>query len=263
MIIDSHVHLITDTTGYYAYKKASAVTDSEVWDADRLVALMDDLGIARSFLLTLAGLYGFNDHRKANDEVAAAVRRYPTRFVGFATTFPNQDPVGARDELRRSIQELGLRGLKFHPWLQSFPANSAYLHPSLELCQAHRLPVLFHTGTPPYSQPFQVMEQAKRFPGVPFIVGHFGKLIFLDAIRAAELCPNIYLETSGAQVADIAFALERISVDRILFGTDLPIGGAPAGRWNLVKIRSAVPSARDLAAILGGNAERLMAGVEV
>jgi predicted TIM-barrel fold metal-dependent hydrolase len=158
---------------------------------------------------------------------------------------------------------MGLRGVKYHPWLQSFPANSAYLYPTLELTSKYRIPVLFHTGTPPYSQPFQVMEQARRFPQTPFIIGHFGKLLSLDAVRSAELCPNVYLETSGAQVADIALALERIPADRILFGTDLPIGGVPAGRWNLAKLRSAPLTAEQQRLILGENAMRLIAGVRL
>ena len=239
------------------------MSDSQIWDASRIAGLLDEVGIDRCFLLTLAGLYGFNDWRKANDEVAAAVRRFPDRLIGFSTTFPNQDPEAAAQELLRSVEELGLKGLKFHPWLQSFPANSSYLDPCLKICSKYRLPVLFHTGTPPYSQPFQVLEQARRFPDVPFIMGHFGKLIFLDAVRSAELCPNVYLETSGAQVADLAFALERIPAERILFGTDLPIGGAAAGKWNLVKIDSAPLSEEQRRAILGENALRLMAEVRL
>ncbi len=117
---------------------------------------------------------------------------------------------------------------------------------------------MFHTGTPPYSQPFQVMEQARRFPEALFVIGHFGKIMFLDAVRSAELCPNVYLETSGAQVADLQFALEHIGADRILFGTDLPIGGAPSARWNMAKIASAISDPAVLRGILGENARRLI-----
>jgi hypothetical protein len=107
-----------------------------------------------------------------------------------------------------------------------------------------------------------VAEQAKRFPEAPLIVGHFGKIMFLDAVRSAELYPNVYLETSGAQVCDLQYALERVDPGRILFGTDLPIGGAPSARWNMVKIASAVSDDRIRQAILGGNALRLIAGVK-
>jgi predicted TIM-barrel fold metal-dependent hydrolase len=262
MIVDSHVHLITNVTGYYAYKKSAGAYDSQIWDADRIVRLMDEVGYDRCFLLTLSGLYGFNDWRTANDEVATAVRRYPDRLIGFCTNWPNQDPEEAVGELLRCL-DLGLRGVKYHPWLQSFPANSAYLYPTLEVTSKHRLPVLFHTGTPPYSQPFQVMEQARRFPETPFIIGHFGKLLFLDAVRSAELYPNVYLETSGAQVADLAFAVDHMPAERILFGTDLPVGGAPAGRWNLAKVNSAPLTEEQRRLILGENAVRLMRGVQV
>src|SRR5260370_6525795 len=164
-----------------------------------------------------------------------AAKQYPDRFIPFCTAFPNQDAEAAAAEIRRCLDQ-GCKGVKFHPWLQSFPANSSYLYPTLELCADRRIPVLFHTGTPPYSQPFQVMEQARRFPAVPFVIGHFGKIMFLDAVRSAELCPNVYLETSGAQVADLQFALEHIGADRILFGTDLPTAAAPSPNVHMMKI---------------------------
>lgn len=256
MIVDAHVHLMSDTTGWYAYKKSAGGSDARAWDADATVRLLDESGIDRCWLFTLAGLYGFNDCRAANNQVIEAARQHADRLIPFCTAFPNQDAEGAAAEIRRCL-DLGCKGVKFHPWLQSFPANSAYLYPTLELCAERATPVLFHTGTPPYSQPFQVMEQARRFPAVPFVVGHFGKIMFLDAVRSAELCPNVYLETSGAQVADLRFALERIGPDRILFGTDLPIGGAASARWNMVKIASAVSDPAVRNAIFAENANRL------
>jgi predicted TIM-barrel fold metal-dependent hydrolase len=256
MIVDAHVHLMTDSTGWYAYKKSAGGSDARVWDAEATVRLLDESGIDQCWLFTLAGLYGFNDWRAANDQVIAAARQFPDRLIPFCTAFPNQDPNAAAVEIRRCL-DLGCKGVKFHPWLQSFPANSAYLYPSLELCGERRIPVLFHTGTPPYSQAFQVMEQARRFPSVPFVIGHFGKIMFLDAVRSAELYPNVYLETSGAQVADLQFALEHIAPARILFGTDLPIGGAASAKWNMAKIRSAISDAEILRGIFGENARRL------
>jgi predicted TIM-barrel fold metal-dependent hydrolase len=257
MIVDAHVHLMNDATGWYAYKKSAGGSDARAWDAEATVRLLDDCGIDRCFLFTLGGLYGFNDCAAANDEVGSAARAHPDRLIPFCTAFPNQSPTGARKEVERCL-DLGFQGVKFHPWLQSFPANSAYLYPVLELCAERSIPVIFHTGTPPYSQPFQVMEQARRFPGVPFIIGHFGKIMFLDAVRSAELCPNVYLETSGAQVCDLQYALERIDPARILFGTDLPIGGAASAKWNMVKIASAVADENIRQGIFGRNALRLV-----
>jgi uncharacterized protein len=47
--------------------------------------------------------------REANDAIAAAVARHPDRFEGFAT-LPTPDPAAAADELRRAIDELGMKG---------------------------------------------------------------------------------------------------------------------------------------------------------
>ena len=47
--------------------------------------------------------------RRHNDVLAGIVRRHPGRLAGFAA-LPMQDPVAARDELTRSVEELGMWG---------------------------------------------------------------------------------------------------------------------------------------------------------
>ena len=55
----------------------------------------------------------------------------------------------------------------------------------------------------------------------------------------------------------LQFALEHIGAERILFGTDLPIGGAASAKWNMAKIRSAIADEAARRAIFGENARRL------
>ena len=69
MILDAHVHLMSDATGWYAYKKGAGGSDSKAWDAAATVSLLDECGIDRCYLFTLGGLYGFNDCSAANDEM--------------------------------------------------------------------------------------------------------------------------------------------------------------------------------------------------
>jgi len=118
--------------------------------------------------------------------------------------------------------------------------------------------VLFTQERRPTHSRFQVMEQARRFPDVPFIIGHFGKIMFLDAIRSAEMCPNVYLETSGAQVCDLQMAVERIGYDRILYGTDLPIGGRAIGPLERGKDQVSSAGSGGVGSNSGCNAIRLM-----
>ncbi|KRM13403.1 amidohydrolase family protein [Paucilactobacillus suebicus] len=46
---------------------------------------------------------------KVNDSIAAAVKRHPDRFAGFAT-LPTFNPTAAAEELHRAVTELGMKG---------------------------------------------------------------------------------------------------------------------------------------------------------
>ncbi|HEX9968978.1 MAG TPA: amidohydrolase family protein, partial [Acidimicrobiales bacterium] len=52
-----------------------------------------------------------------NDFVADCVRRHPDAFTGFASVDPWKGKL-AIDEARRAVEDLGLKGLKFHPGVQ-------------------------------------------------------------------------------------------------------------------------------------------------
>lgn len=230
MIIDAHVHLDGPR---YTYKG-----EEQIWSAERIADVLDQSGIDKAVIFTYQGLAPFVDYRRFNDQVAEAAKAFPDRFIGFGTLDVLGDPEGGPAEAERIVEELGLTGMKLHPWMQGFPANSPDLRPIFDVASEYRLPVIFHTGTPPYAQPFQVAEHAPDFPEVQFIIGHFGKLMWLDAVRSAMRYGNIYLETSGAQVSDIETAIEVVGPEKIVFGTDLPLGGVGAALWNIAKIES-------------------------
>ena len=55
-------------------------------------------------------------------------------------------------------------------------------------------------------------------------------------------------------------ALQRVSVERFLFGTDAGFGDSYWQPFQLEKIRSLCLSTGEESLILGGNAERILAG---
>ena len=68
-------------------------------------------------------------------------------------------------------------------------------------------------------------------PHVPFIIPHFGAGLFREALLVADLCPNVYLDTSSTNrwmayhpaltlAGVFRQALEVAGPDRLLFGTD-------------------------------------------
>ena len=64
-------------------------------------------GEGREAEALLAALVAFS--RDANDLLAAAVRKHPKRFAGFAS-LPTGAPEAAADELTRCVRELGFKG---------------------------------------------------------------------------------------------------------------------------------------------------------
>jgi uncharacterized protein len=97
-----------------------------------------------------AGAEGLARAREANDQLAAAVRAHPDRFVGFAT-LPTADPQAAADELERATAELGFVGALVNSTLGS---NGAFLddpryEPLLDRFERLDVPLYLHPAPPP------------------------------------------------------------------------------------------------------------------
>ena len=82
-----------------------------------------------------------------------------------------------------------------------------------------------------YGNPLDLHALAADHPHVPFIIPHFGAGLFREALMVADLCPNIYLDTSSSNrwlayhpgltlPAVFRQAIDTIGADRLLFGTD-------------------------------------------
>ncbi len=96
------------------------------------------------------------------------------------------------------------------------------------------LPSLFDMR---FSNPLDLHAVALRYPSVPIIVPHFGAGFFREALMLADLCPNVYLDTSSSnrwmRYAEphhlesrtslrhvFERALDVVGPQRLLFGTD-------------------------------------------
>src|SRR5947208_5978157 len=77
MIIDFHCHYSPEFFRYREHRM----------ELDALVSEMDRHGVART-VLCAAGEYAAYSTGEGNAFVAAAVRRFPDRFIGFATVNP-------------------------------------------------------------------------------------------------------------------------------------------------------------------------------
>ena len=199
------------------------IWDSPTWlggasfDADEFVTFMDKSGIEQAVVLSHDGL--FNSTPEANDGVAGFVRQHPDRLVGFGTYTPRRKE--AASEIERCFRDLGLRGLKLHPWLQGFSMHETTLDPIMEVVAQHQGIVLCHDGTPPYSTAGQIAALARRHPTVPVILGHAGLHdLWRESLLFTQETENLYICICGTPPYAARQILERAPLHKVLFGTD-------------------------------------------
>lgn len=185
--------------------------------ADDFVQFMDSAGIERAVVLSHDGL--FDATPQANDDLAAFVGRYPTRLVGFGTVHPRRADAAA--EVERMLVQLGLRGLKLHPWLQGFSMHELSLDPICEVLAGRGGMLLSHDGTPPYSTPAQIAALARRHPALPVVLGHGGLHdCWREALALTGETPNLYLCICGTPPYAARRILAQAPPHKVLFGTD-------------------------------------------
>lgn len=244
MIIDTHTHM-----------PGRSFTDIHGPEAREFLDLMDTHSIDQAWVFTLDGL--FFDPQPHNDFLRAFCDNEPDRLIPFCTVHPRYP--NAVEELRRAILELGMKGVKLHPWTQAFSPMDRFMDPVGEEMASLGVPVVFHDGTPPNSSPMQIAYFAMRHPRVTVILGHAGLHdLWKEAVFAAERCPNIYLIPSGMPPYGLDFALQRLPVERFMFGSDAGFGDPYWQAFQLEKLRSLDLSDSDMALILGGNAQRVL-----
>ncbi len=84
----------------------------------------------------------------ANDELAEAIKRHPTRFAGFASV-NLQDPQVAAKEFERCIQQLHFRGALLHGHLGGAFLDDPRFLPIWEAAASLAVPVYLHPAPPP------------------------------------------------------------------------------------------------------------------
>ncbi|MDR3294428.1 MAG: amidohydrolase family protein [Clostridiales Family XIII bacterium] len=206
MIVDHHNHV---------WKGASSGGFlDEPMHVERILAEMD---MAR---IDVAGICSVAQDID-NDYVMRAQKAHPDRLFGYC--FVNPRDKGARDELRRYL-DMGMKGLKLHPRLHGYQlADHSLVDPLLELCDEYKVPLFSHGGSEENDIPFYFEEVARSAPNVKVILGHMCALnLSDDAILVAKRNPNIYLDTSTAELFSVKAAIKGIGADRILMSTDWP-----------------------------------------
>jgi len=122
---------------------------------DKRVAEMDAAGIDLQVLsLNAPGVEQLEPDdaiacaRDANDRLAGAVQRHPTRLAGFAS-LPISAPEAAAAELERCIRTLGFKGANINGHSQGRYLDNPFFTPVLERAEALGVPIYLHPTVPP------------------------------------------------------------------------------------------------------------------
>ena len=251
-IHDAHCHFLSrrffEALGNERYQKATPAEDVArvlEWQApadpaalaDRWIAELDRHQVSRAALIgSVPG---------DEESVAIAVQRFPGRFVGFFAI--NPQAAGAVQRAHHAFSTLGMRCACLFAALHQYPLDSPAVVQLIEAAAEHRAAIFAHCGYLSIEarvrlglpnivdlrcgDPLALAKTAARFPTVPVIIPHFGAGLFREALMAADLAPNILLDTSssngwikyipGLTLTDVfRQALTTLGADRLIFGTD-------------------------------------------
>jgi uncharacterized protein len=193
----------------------------------------------------------------ANDTVIEAAERSGGRLLALCRLDPAKRPL---EEARRCL-EAGARGIKLHPRAEQFQLSEPHVDPIFALAHERRLPVLIHAGRGIPTLGRDATKLAHRYPDARIVLAH-GAICDLNWLwREIDRYPNLFIDTSWWNPTDIAALMSLVAPSHLLYATDLPYF-SPFMVATMVT-RYAYQVGLDdaqVASILGGQAERVLAG---
>jgi predicted TIM-barrel fold metal-dependent hydrolase len=203
-IFDAHVHFGPSTVWVPYVDPVVSITD--------VLEGMNRFGIQRS--IVFPNPHVGDKYPELNDIMAKAQEDHPQRIIGFGRVDPRRGE-DARSELKR-ISELGLKGVKLHPYVECFRPDHPYFRDFWGTIHDLELAVLIHTGTI-FSAPGYLKPVLEDYPDMRIILGHLQE----GCIPLMRNYENVYSDTSGSRVKLLEYATESCQ-EKIMFGSDYP-----------------------------------------
>lgn len=244
MIIDAHAH----------------VGKCHVFDADQSAAgLLEAMNAAGVDAAVAQPFPGTHDVRADHDVIAEMARDNPGRIIGLASVNPHLPERQYVDEVRRCVTELGFVGVKLHTIGHAVAPGSVAARLVFKTAAEAGTALMIHTGPGvPFAEPAAWISLAREFSDVPVVLAHAGASLFvLPAIAAAEVCPNVVLETSWCNPQEIRRAVATLGEEKVMFGSDMLFNIEP----ELAKFRAVGFAPADRPQLFEGTARRVF-GIE-
>jgi predicted TIM-barrel fold metal-dependent hydrolase len=258
--IDVHTHIWNDSV---APKAISSVGSQGHIGAHYdgtlagLIGSMDRAGVDVSVTLPVATKP--SQVRKINDWAAGLIGN--ERLIPFGAMHPDfPDPAKEIARMRKH----GLTGFKMHPEYQQFDPRDPRLEPVYEAAIENGMTLYFHSGgdvafTSVRGTPRAFAEVLGVWPELHAVLAHLGGFRQWQAVPGRLAGSSAWFDTAYTlgHLPDETFVelVRTLGTDRVMFGSDGPWTDSAA---EIEHLKSLPFKKAELAAILGGNAERFL-----
>jgi len=243
--IDTHVHIEIDAHGHSSLpadlqEAASRYfrTDGPRPDLDAIAAYYRERRMA-AVVFTVDATTHLGQPPISSAEIAEGAARHSDVLIPYGSVDPHR--ADAIDQMRRLLEDHGVRGFKFHPTVQGFSPDDERWFPLYALLEEAGVPALFHTGQTgigagmpggrglrlALSNPMLLDEVAASFPRLQIVMAHPSVPWQDEALSVATHKHSTWIDLSGWSPkyfpAELVRHANSILKDRILFGSDFPL----------------------------------------
>jgi aminocarboxymuconate-semialdehyde decarboxylase len=205
MVVDTHHHFLPTEALQYAKKTADgdyrfiltrfSSASKLLQDGEKTVAYMEACGIHMALLSMGAWIpNGLETCRAINDGYAKLQKKYPGKFITTAHV-PVHEGAAGMDELKRSMEVLGLQGISLISSYSDMTIDSDGMMPFYERMGVYQVPIVVHPtlrrplwGGVKYDMSTTISREydiakcvveisygvLRRYPDLKFLVSHFG-----------------------------------------------------------------------------------------
>ena len=233
-VVDAHVHIFP----HDIFSSIWQWFDDNAWpvryrfSTSNVLDYLLSRGVGHIIALQYAHKPGIS--RKLNTYMVKKCREFPGKITGMATVFPGEKDA---EKILREAFDSGLEGVKLHAHVQCFDMNAGEMEVIYDLCESEKKPIIMHVGREPKSKAYRCdphkicsagkLEQVlKKHPGMKVCVPHFGFDEISAYTKLIETYDNLWLDTTMVltdyfQIEEV-IALDRLRLDRIMYGSDFP-----------------------------------------
>jgi len=189
-----------------------------------------------------------------NDYVYSLVKEFPDRLLQYFWIHPHDPDLEVK--LRENFEKMSFDGIKLHQCMMKFSNLDEGMNVISKFAIEKNIPIFIHLYN--FKEIRKFVKLARKHPKANYIVAHM--MGFETISRKGKDLKNVYFDISTYFIISkkrILLAMEKFGDDKLLLGTDSPIGDRCL-ELNIEKIRKMKIAESQKKKILGENLAKLL-----